>query len=715
MLQAIWHGLLLALSWPAIGLVFLAVPLGMLFGAVPGLGGNLGLALTIPFVFGMQPAAGFAFLLGMHSVVHTGGVLPGIMFGTPGTGPSAAAVPDGHALARRGQAARAMGAALGASLLGGIVGDLFMAGLIPVVRPIEQAFGPSEVFAVAVFGITLIAAVSRRSLLRGLAAGALGLALSTVGLDPQTGINRFGWGQLWLWNGVDLVALVVGLFGLAEVIDLGRHGRSIAEVEGEAAAYTLRGVLQGLVDVWHRAWLSVRCGLLGAFVGLIPGLGGDAASWICYGHAVQTSRHPDTFGRGNIEGVIAPESANHAKEGGSLIPTVAFGIPGSSGMAILLGAFVILGLTPGPMMLVQHLDVVWSMVWLLGFANIVAVIVFLAASGLVARLALVRVGLIVPFVLVFISLGSFLSQAAWQNMLVSLGAGALGYAMKELEYPRAPLIIGFVLGKLAEVNLSLSLQLWGWAFVFRPLTAGLLGLALVSVALHGLRSWRRARAPQGARSAAAAPERRGALMSGGLAAAFCGYVAVALGYPGPARLMPVIVGPAGLALSLGQFVLDLGAHGPGTQPGPREGAPVPGPGAGAGPGAPRSLAWPPPGTPAPNALLAEAGPQALGRAGSSEPAADPPRRGAAPAARFVAVGRELDVLGWAAALVGLTLLVGFLVSIPVFLVAFLRLRSKEGWPLALAAAAGGWAFVYLVFVVGMKASLFQGIVLKLLS
>src|SRR5579884_1375927 len=473
----------------------------MLFGAVPGLGGNLGLALAIPFVFGMQPAAGFAFLLGMHSVVHTGGALPGILFGTPGTGPSAAAVPDGYALTRQGQAARAMGAALGASLLGGIVGDLFMAGLIPIVRPVVLAFGPAEVFAVAVFGITLIAAVSRGALLRGLAAGALGLALSTVGLDPQTGINRFGWGQLWLWNGVDLVAVVVGLFGLAEVIELGRHQGAIAQA-GERAAYTVRGVLQGVADVRRRAWLCVRCGLIGAFVGLIPGLGGDAASWICYGHAVQTSKHPDTFGRGNVDGVIAPESANHAKEGGSLIPTVAFGVPGSSGMAILLGAFVILGLTPGPMMLVKHLDVVWSMVWVLGLANVVAVIVFLAASGFVARLSFVRVGLIVPFVLVFIGLGSFLSQSAWQNMLVSLGAGALGYAMKRLDYPRAPLIIGLVLGRLAEVNLSLALQLWGWAFVLRPLTGLLLGLTLCSVGVH---AWARRPTAAGGRPGRRSP------------------------------------------------------------------------------------------------------------------------------------------------------------------------------------------------------------------
>jgi TctA family transporter len=651
MLTALWHGLLLALSWPAIGLVFLAVPIGMLFGAIPGLGGNLGLALMIPFVFGMSPAAGFAFLLGMHSVVHTGGALPAILFGTPGTGPSAAAVPDGHALAKQGQAARAMGAALGASLLGGIVGDLFMAVLIPVVRPIVLAFSPSEVFAIAVMGVTLIAAISRQSLLKGLLAGAVGLALATVGMDPQTGINRFAWGQLWLWNGVDLVAVVVGLFGLAEVIELGRSRRAIAApAEGEATSYTLTGVFQGLRDVGRHAWLSIRCGLLGAFVGLIPGLGGDAASWICYGHAAQTSKRPEAFGRGAIEGVIAPESANHAKEGGALIPTVAFGIPGSSGMAILLGAFVILGLTPGPLMLVTHLDVVWAMVWILGLANVVAVLVFLAASGLVARLSLLRVGLIVPFVLVFIVLGSYLSQGAWQNMLVALGAGALGYAMKRHGYPRAPLIIGFVLGKLAEVNLSLSLQLWGWAFVLRPLTAGILGLALLSVAVH-LGRGRRASA-SGERVGPAFPPGAGLALSTGFLAAFAGYVGVALHYPGPARLMPLVVGLPGLALAAVQTALGLRGR-----LSVRDGT-VPAPGG----------AW-----------------------------------------------QDLGTLAWAALLVGLTLGFGFAVSIPLFLTLFLRIRARERWPLTLALAGAGWAFVYLVFVTGMKVFLFQGMVVRFFS
>jgi TctA family transporter len=659
MLNAIMHGLVLALSWPAIGLLFVAVPIGMLFGAIPGLGGNLGLALMIPFVFGMTPASGFAFLLGMHSVVHTGGALPAIMFGTPGTGPSAAAVPDGYALTKQGQAARAMGAALGASFFGGVVGDLFLAALIPAVRPIVLAFGPSELFMVAILGITMIAAVSRGSLLKGLMAGALGLALSTIGLDPQTGVSRLTFGQLWLWNGIDLVTMVVGVFGLAEVIELGLHRSTIASLGSDgsdsSAVYSLRGVLQGLDDVRRHWWLSMRCGLIGAFVALIPGIGGDAASWICYGHAGQTSKHPEKFGKGTIEGVIAPESANHAKEGGSLIPTVAFGIPGSSGMAILLGAFIILGLQPGPMMLVKHLDVVWAMVWILGLANIVAVFVFLGASGLIARLAFLRATLIVPFVLVFIALGSFLSQSAWQSMIVSLGAGALGYAMKKFGYPRAPLIIGLILGKLAETNLALSLQLWGWAFPFRPLTMLFLCLALVSVAAH---LWTQRRAGHALEASGRPAANWAVLLSGSLTAAFAGYLVAAFGYQGLAQLMPFAVGIPGVVLSSAQCALDLRAV-------------------------------------------------RLDRAG---------RRGRA--ALWAVAGRirqELGVLGWAMGLVALTLAIGFSLSIPLFLALFLRLRGRESWPVTLSLAGSGWAFVHFVFAVGMKMFLFEGFVVRWLT
>ena len=484
MLEAMLSGLLQTLSWKAMALMLLAVPIGMFFGAVPGLGGKLCLALCIPFAYGMQPINGFAFLLGMHAVVHTGGSIPSILFGTPGTGPDAATIVDGFPMAQKGEAGRAMGAALGASMVGGVIGALFMAVIIPIVRPVVLAFSPSEFFMMAIFGITLISLVSGDSLRKGLIVGAFGLGLSLIGMDPQTGVVRYGFGQLWLWDGVDLITVVVGIFALAEMIELGAKGGSIAQVsQKEAAKYDLAGVLQGVADVMRNWWLFLRCAVIGCFIGMVPGLGGDAASWICYGHAVQTSKHPDDFGKGAVEGVIAPESANNSKEGGALIPTVCFGVPGSSGMAILLGAFLILGLSPGPMMLIDHLDTVWAMVWILVITNILAAVMLLAITDWIAKLTFLRGSFIIPFVFVFVMLGSYLSARVWENLVLAVAMGFIGYGMKKYDYPRPPLIIGIVLGHMAEVNLHKSLTLWGLGFMTRPYTMVLVALTVISL-LH---------------------------------------------------------------------------------------------------------------------------------------------------------------------------------------------------------------------------------------
>lgn len=483
MLDAMISGLMQTLTWQSISLMLIAVPIGMFFGAIPGLGGKLGIALSIPFVFGMEPVAGFAFLLGLHSVVHTGGSIPSILFGTPGTGPDAATIIDGYPMAKKGEAGRAMGAALMASGLGGIYGAAVMAGILPFVRPVVLAFAPAEFFMMAVFGITFIALISGESMIKGLIVGAFGLILSFVGMDPQTGIVRYGFGQTFLWDGINLIAVVVGIFALAEMIELGVKGGSIAQVDRKDAAsgYTFAGVLQGMMDVLRNWWLNLRCSIIGAFIGVVPGLGGDAATWICYGHAVQTAKDPETFGKGNVKGVIAVESANNSKEGGSLIPTVAFGIPGSSGMALLLGAFMILGVSPGPMMLINELDTVWAMVWILVIANVMGVIMLLAATGFVAKLSFIRVGLIIPFVLVFVMLGSYLGMGQWQNLILAVIFGFVGYGMKKYNYARPPLVIGIVLGHMAEVNLHKSLQLWGIGFLGRPITLILIALTVISI------------------------------------------------------------------------------------------------------------------------------------------------------------------------------------------------------------------------------------------
>ena len=464
------------------GLILVAIPVGMFFGAVPGLGGKLGIALLIPFVFGMDMMPGAVFLLAMHSVVHTGGQIPSIMFGVPGTGADAATIIDGYPMAKKGQAGRALGASLAASGVGGVVGALVLAALIPVLEPLVLSFSPAEFFLLALLGITFIAFLSGSSIFKGIVVGFYGMMLAFVGMDPQTGIARYSEDYLFLWDGVDLITAILALFAVPEMIALGVRGGSISAVTRETSFYGYRDLFQGFLDVFRHWWLTLRTSVIGAVIGIIPGLGGDAASWICYGHAVQSSRHPERFGTGTVEGVIAPETANNAKEGGALLPTLFFGIPGSSGMAILLGAFLILGITPGPAMMTEHLDLVWTLIWALVVANVLCVALFFFVTRWVALLSFIRGGLLIPFVLILCVLGSYLSKGHWQNLVLLVILSGIGYGLLRFNWPRAPFVIGLVLGRIAEESLHKALALWGLEFFLRPLSMVLIGLIVLTIA-----------------------------------------------------------------------------------------------------------------------------------------------------------------------------------------------------------------------------------------
>ena len=463
------------------GLLVLAIPIGMFFGAVPGLGGKLGIALMIPFVFGMEMVPGAVFLLAMHSVVHTGGSIPSILFGVPGTGPDAATIVDGYPMTQKGEAGRALGASLGASGMGGVVGAIVLAVLIPVLEPVVLAFSPAEFFLMALLGITFISLLSGDSLIKGLIVGLFGLMLAFVGMDPQLGVTRFTFGQLFLWDGVDIITAILALFAIPEMIALGVKGGSISTVTKEAARYSFAEVIDGIMDVFRHWWLALRTAIIGAVIGIIPGLGGDAASWICYGHAVQSSKTPERFGKGAVEGVIAPETANNSKEGGSLLPTLFFGVPGSSGMAIMLGAFVILGIQPGPMLIQTNLELVWTLIWALVIANLLAVVMFLGVAKWLGLLAFVRGGLLIPFVLVLAMLGSYLSRGHWENLVIIVVFGILGYGLKRFGWSRPPFVIGLVLGPIAERSLHKALALWGPAFLLRPISLVLIAIIVVTL------------------------------------------------------------------------------------------------------------------------------------------------------------------------------------------------------------------------------------------
>ena len=494
MSEALLEGLALVLQWKALAFMLLGILLGFWVGLLPGLGGATTLALMLPFIYNMQPVEAFAFLLGMHAVTATTGDITSVLFGVPGEAASAATILDGHAMAKKGEAGRALGAVLASSLVGALIGAAALALAVPVVRPLVLTFGSPELFMLAIVGLAFIASLSShggRGLVRGFLAGALGLLLSTVGQDPQAGVARYTFDTLYLWQGLDLVAVLVGIFAIPEILELAARGTSIAGAL--PAGKISRGAFEGVKDTFRHFWLTIRCSLIGTFIGIMPGLGGSVAQWMAYGHAAQSARTAEErkgFGAGDVRGVLGPGAANNSKEGGSLIPTVAFGVPGSTAMAILLGGFVLLGLVPGPDMLSKHLNVTYSMVWTIVLSNVVTVAVCFLFLDQLARLTGVRGGILIPLILVLVFVGSYTSNNHYGDIVVTLVFGAIGYFMVLAGWPRAPFVLGLVLGKIAENYLYISVARYEAAWLTRPVVLALIVIA-VAVIIYPLFQARR--------------------------------------------------------------------------------------------------------------------------------------------------------------------------------------------------------------------------------
>ena len=335
--------------WSPCSSLLFGVLLGTWGGALPGVGGPSQLAVLLPFAMVMEPFNAIAFLIGVTTVGNTGNTFTSVLVAVPGGSGAQATVLDGYPMARNGEAARALSAAFMVSMLGGIFGAFVLFASLPVLREIVRSFGSPELFMFTIWGLSMLGTISSGAPLKGLTAGIIGVLLSTIGQDDKSGVIRFDVGLPYLWDGVSVVLISLSIFAIPEMIALaGRKGR-VAEIQKLGS-----GLLQGIRDAFRHWWLMIRCSAIGVWVGVLPGLGSDVADWFAYAHARQTERNSESFGRGDVRGVIAPESSNNAKEGGALITTLAFGIPGSTSMALLLIAFVAVGLTPGPEMLTDQ-------------------------------------------------------------------------------------------------------------------------------------------------------------------------------------------------------------------------------------------------------------------------------------------------------------------------------------------------------------------------
>jgi TctA family transporter len=343
----------------------------------------------------------------------------------------------------------------------------------------------------AMLGVAFLASLTGGAVVKGLVAACLGLLFALVGLDPISGTERFTFGNLYLWDGIKLVPATLGLFAIPEIIDMAISRTSIAEAD----VGKIGGVLQGVKDTFRHWALVFRCSALGAYIGVVPGMGGSISQWVSYAHAVQSARDKDRFGKGAVEGVLAPAAAHHATLGGAMVPTVAFGIPGSVSTAILLGAFLIQGLVPGPPMLIPdakggHLTVTFSFMWIIVVSNIIMTAFCFLFLGKIAKITQVRSSLVIPFILLLGYIGAFAENNAFGDVIVMLVFGVLGWIMVQTDWPRPPLILGLVLGSLAEQNLFLSLDGYGLDWITFPSVLGLFALIVLGVFYPVFQRWR---------------------------------------------------------------------------------------------------------------------------------------------------------------------------------------------------------------------------------
>jgi TctA family transporter len=467
--SVMFHALHLLLEPMRLLILFGGVLIGLAIGCIPGLGGVVGLAVLIPFTYNMDPFSAFALLLGMAAVTTSSDLIPAVLFGVPGTVGAAATVIDGHAMARRGEAGRAFGAGFASSLAGGIVGAIILAAAVPVLKPVMLAIGAPELLAFSIFGLSMVATLSGKAPLKGLTVAGIGLMLSMIGTGMQSGAPRWNFDWLYLFDGLPLVPVTLGLFALPELADLAIDRRTIAGQALERQKVSLANQWQGLRDVIDNWWLVLRCSTLGVALGVIPGIGSAVIDWIVYGYAQRTLPASDSFGSGDVRGVIAPESANNAKEGGHLVPTIAFGVPAGTSMTLLLGAFLMHGLVPGPDMLTKHLDVTYSIIWSLTLAHVIGAIICVFGSSTLARLATLRYQVMLPVILPIIFVAAFEGSRDYGDFFSLLFFGVCGWVMKRLGWPRPPLVLGLVIGKIFERYLFISTEIYGGlGWILRP-------------------------------------------------------------------------------------------------------------------------------------------------------------------------------------------------------------------------------------------------------
>jgi putative tricarboxylic transport membrane protein len=446
--DVLYNAVLAVLTSASAVYILIGILMGLVFGVVPGIGGTTALALLLPISYSMEPIDAMYLAGGVMGAVSMGGSVTAILLNTPGTAPSAATVFDGYPLAQQGKAGLAIGASASASALGGVIGLVTLLLVIPIAKQVVLLFGPAEYFLLALLGLSAISVSARGKLLRGLIAGGFGLMLSFVGVGTMTGQERYTLGVDYLWDGIPLVPALTGMFAISQMIELALKGGTVAD--DAMLSKKISGVWDGVMSVFKHWTVLLRGSVIGTVIGAVPGLGGTVAAFLAYSSTVQASRDPSSFGKGNIVGVIAPEAANNAKDGGSLIPTVAFGIPGSAEMAIFLGILVLHGIEPGPTTLLRNEGEIYGLIVALTISSVGASFIGLAIARWLILITYVNVNILVPVVVAISLTGVYVLEGNPADVLLCLVMGIVGYLMIRFDYPRLTLVIALVLGETAE-------------------------------------------------------------------------------------------------------------------------------------------------------------------------------------------------------------------------------------------------------------------------
>ena len=457
---------------------------GLAFGLIPGVGSLTAMALFLPFVFKLDVLEAMPMMVALSAVGFNGGAITAILIGVPGEPPNVATTFDGYPMTQKGEGARAIGAALTSSLLGGIAAAFLALGMVFAVLPIVMAFTSMEMVFIILIGLAFISVLGKGSRLKGLISGGLGLLISSVGLATVTGEPRYTFGVAFLYDGLHIVSVSLGLFAVPPMVELALKGGSGTIATAKVVSTEMKDVWRGAKDVFRHKLLWLRSTIIGYIFGIIPGVGASAAVFVAYGQAKKTSKDPELYGTGIVEGVIAPESCNNAKESGSWLTTLALGIPGSGTGAMALGGLIVLGLYPGPSMLTENLDVSLTLIIILAIANLLGALICFRLAPYLALVSKTPGRVLIPLALVVIFAGTYAYEGNIEDVAVLLIFSVLGVCMRLFGYNTASLFLGYILGKLFEDYLFVSLQLSGPLFFLRPICLALIFL-LVAFFLYG--------------------------------------------------------------------------------------------------------------------------------------------------------------------------------------------------------------------------------------